>query len=267
VVTLGELVMILDLVRQGLTIAAIALQTGLDRKTVRKYVARGLEPPVYSPRPRRPTVLASYEAYLRERIAAVPELTGRRLLREIRALGYAGGYTVLKDFLRSVRPADPPPGYERRFETPPGRQAQVDFAFFKVAFADEPDAERVVWLFSLVLGHSRMMWGRFVARQDLATVLRCHIDAFDALGGVPEQVLYDRMKTAVVGETGERGIVHNARLLDLAAHYGFLPKACRPYWAKTKGKSLPSRMRGSSGRSATCARTSSWVGASATSTT
>lgn len=93
----------------------------------------------------------------------------------------------------------------------------------------------------MVVGHSRMMWARFVARQDLPTVLRCHIAAFEAFGGVPGQILYDRMKTAVLGEAEDpdqpgRGIASNAKLLDLVAHYGFLPKACKPYRAKTKGK-------------------------------
>ena len=69
-------------------------------------------------------------------------------------------------------PHRPPAGGAARFETPAGRQAQVDFAHFRVRFEDEPGAERIVWLFSLVLGHSRMMWARFVAQQDLATVLR-----------------------------------------------------------------------------------------------
>jgi hypothetical protein len=147
---------------------------------------------------------------------------------------------VLKDFVRTVRPK-PKVQFERRFETPAGKQAQVDFAFFKTVFTDQPDVERIVWLFSIVLGHSRMMWARFVARQDLPTVLRCHIAAFEAFGGVPEQILYDRMKTAVLGEVEDpdqpaRGIAYNAKLLDLAAHYGFLPKACKPYRAKTKGK-------------------------------
>jgi hypothetical protein len=80
------------------------------------------------------------------------------------------------------------------------------------------------------------MWARFVERQDLATVLRCHIAAFEALGGVPAEILYDRMKTAVLGEVDERGIVYNAKLLDRAAHYSFVPKACKAYRAKTKGK-------------------------------
>jgi transposase len=236
VVTLGELVMILDLARQGLSVSAIARRTGHDRKTIRKYIERGMEPPAYKPREPGPSLIGPFEAFLRERVGRFPDLTGRRLWREIRELGFTGAYSTLTEFLRGIRPPAEPAPFERRFETPPGRQAQVDFAYFKVAFEDEPGAERVVWLFSLVLGHSRMMWARFVAQQDLATVLRCHVAAFAALGGVPEQILYDRMKTAVLGEVDERGIVYNDKLLALAAHYGFVPKACRPYRAKTKGK-------------------------------
>ncbi len=234
-IRLGELVMILDLHRQGLSVSAIARQLERDRKTVRKYIERGLEPPAYGPRRPRSTVVTPFAPYLRERIAAFPELTGSRLLREIKELGYTGGYTAVKDLLRTIRPKALQ-AFERRFETPPGKQAQVDFAYFRTVFTDEPGAERIVWLFSLVLGHSRMMWGRFVAHQDLQTVLRCHIAAFEALGGVPAEILYDRMKTAVVGEVDDQGIAYNRKLLDLAAHYRFLPKACRPYRAKTKGK-------------------------------
>jgi transposase len=235
VIRLGELVMILDLHRQGLSVSAIARQLECDRKRVRKYIERGLDPPAYGPRQPRANVVTPFAPYLRERIAAFPELTGSRLLREIKELGYPGGYTAVKDFLRTVRPRALQT-FERRFETPPGRQAQVDFAHFRTVFTDQPGAERIVWLFSLVLGHSRMMWGRFVAHQDLQTVLRCHIAAFAALGGGPAEILYDRMKTAVLGEIDDQGIAYNRKLLDLAAHYGFLPKACRPYRAKTKGK-------------------------------
>jgi transposase len=236
VVTLGELVMILDLARQGLSVSAIARRTGRDRKTIRTYIARGLEPPAYKPRKPALSPLAPFEAFLRERVGRFPELTGRRLWREIRDLGFGGGYATVTDFLRTVRPPAEPAAFERRFETPPGRQAQVDFAYFKLRFEDEPGAERIVWLFSMVLGHSRMMWARFVAQQDLATVLRCHVAAFTALGGVPGEILYDRMRTAVLGEVDDRGIVYNDKLLALAGHYGFVPKACRPYRAKTKGK-------------------------------
>ncbi|MQX37788.1 IS21 family transposase [Roseospira navarrensis] len=233
-VTLGDVVMILDLHRQGLSLSAIARRTGLDRKTVRTCIKRGLEPPVYAPRPPRDPITAPWQDYLRQRLQAVPELTAKRLLREIRDLGYSGGYTAVKDYVRTVRPAASP-AFERRFETPAGRQAQVDFAHFRATFTDEPGTERVVWLFSFVLGHSRFLWGRFVPHQDLQTVLRCLAAAFNAIGGGPEQVLFDRMKTAVQGD-GDEGIVYNKTLLAFAAHHGFVPKACRPYRAKTKGK-------------------------------
>jgi transposase len=235
VVTLGEIVLIHDLKRQGLTVSAIARKVGLDRKTVRRHLARGMEPPVYGPRPPRPRQLAPYEDYLRERVAAWPELTGKRLLREIRELGYAGCYSVLTDFLRETRPPKPRP-FERRFETAPGRQGQVDFAQFRTAFTDEPGVERVLWLFTLVLGHSRWLWGRFCATQDLQTVLRCHIDAFAAMGGAPSELLYDRMKTAVIGESAEGVVTYNPSLVGLLSHYGAVPRACRPYRAQTKGK-------------------------------
>jgi hypothetical protein len=84
-----------------------------------------------------------------------------------------GGSSAVTDMLRDLRPPAALP-FEVRFETPPGDQAQVDFAQFQVAFADEPGVTRIVWLFSLVLGYSRRLWARFVLHQDLQTVLRCH---------------------------------------------------------------------------------------------
>jgi len=228
--------MILDLHRQGAGVSAIARRTGLDRKTVRKVISSGLEPPAYGPRQAKVTQLQPFEQYLRERLGAVPELTGRRLHRELAAVGYRGGYTALTDLLREIRPVAALP-FEVRFETPPGRQAQVDFAHFRTVFTDEPGTERVVWLFSLVLGHSRMLWGRFVPQQDLQTLLRCHAAAFEALGGAPAEILYDRMRTVFVREDPDAGhIVYNRTLIEFARHYGYLPKACQAYRAKTKGK-------------------------------
>ncbi len=228
--------MILELHRQGISISAIARRVGLDRKTVRRYVAQGLEPPTYGPRQPRVSRLRAFEPYLRQRLAEFPQLTGRRLHRELRDLGYTGGYTILTGLLREIRPVEVS-AYEVRFETPPGRQAQVDFAHFRTVFADEPGVERIIWLFSMVLGHSRMLWGRFVLHQDLQTLLRCHTAAFEALGGVPEQILYDRMRTVFHREDPDTShIVYNRTLLAFARHYGYLPKACKAYRAKTKGK-------------------------------
>jgi transposase len=237
VIQLGELMMILELHRQGLSITAIARRTGRDPKTVRKYVERGLEPPVYGPRPvGRPNKLAPYLDYLRERVAAFPDLSAVRLTREIRERGYKGAYTAVKRFVAAIRPQSKPKPFEVRFETPPGYQAQVDFARFVTSFTDEPGIIRIIWLFSLVLGHSRHIFARFVMHQDLQTLLRCHMMAFNTIGGAPIEILYDRMKTAVIGEDADGHIIYNRSLLALAQHYGFLPRACRPYRAKTKGK-------------------------------
>lgn len=92
---LGDLMMILDLHRQGLKVAVIARQTGIDRKTVRKYIARGLEMPTYGPRQPRDCLLDSWLDYLRARLEAYPGLSARRLLREISERGYS--QVVLQD--------------------------------------------------------------------------------------------------------------------------------------------------------------------------
>ncbi|MBX9876035.1 MAG: IS21 family transposase, partial [Beijerinckiaceae bacterium] len=236
-VQLGELMMILDLHRQGLSVTAIARRTGRDPKTIRKYIERGLELPAYGPRQvGRPNKITPYLDYVRERIAAFPELTATRLTRELRERGYTGAYTAVKRFVAAIRPSDGPKPFEIRFETPPGHQAQVDFARFVTVFEDEPGITRIIWLFSMVLGHSRHIVARFGLHQDLQTLLRCHMAAFAAIGGVPIEILYDRMKTAVTGEDEQGHIVYNRSLLALAKHYGFHPRACRPYRAKTKGK-------------------------------
>ena len=231
----GELFVIHELRQEGLSISAIARRTGLDRKTVRKYLKRGLTAPSYGPRSPRAQLLDPYRAYLRQRVEAYPKMRATRLLREIRDWGYLGGYSQLTAYLREVRPPVNQ-GFEHRFETAPGEQAQVDFAQFKTEFTDQAGRIQVVWLFSMVLGYSRFLTGRFVYGQNLACVLRCHMQAFDRLGGIPRSILYDRMKTAVLGETEDRHIIYHPKLLQLAEHYGFTPRACAAYRAKTKGK-------------------------------
>jgi len=114
-VRLGEIATILELHRQGVSVSAIARQVGLDRKTVHKYIERGLESPTYGPRPPRAIKIAPFTRYLRERLAAFPQLTGRRLHRELRELGYS----ILTDLLRDIRPTEPAL-FEVRFETPSG---------------------------------------------------------------------------------------------------------------------------------------------------
>ena len=108
-------------------------------------------------------------------------------------MGYKGAYSSLTEYLRLIRPAAPRQ-FEWRFETAPGQQAQVDFAEFQVEFAVEPGILRKVWLFSIVLGHSRWLWGRFCPNQTLETVMRCHIAAFDAIRNVGASASRSRIR-------------------------------------------------------------------------
>jgi hypothetical protein len=216
-----------------------------------------LQPPVYKKRAPRPCIVDHFETYLRERLAAYPALTAVRLWREFKERGFAGGYSVVRDRVRELRPSRPA-GFKVRFEVPAGEQAQVDFARFEVEFVDELGVKRIIWLFSMVLGYSRLIWARFVVHQDLQTVLRCHSAALEAIGGVPREILYDRMKAAVLGEDAEGLVVYNRALVDLARHYGFQPRACRPYRAKTNGKRHP---ESGSPASVRCGRTCGTISA------
>jgi len=140
-----EIVLINDLHQQGLSISAIARKVGCDLKTVKKYIERGLEAPRYGPRAARVSVLEPYTAYLTERVATFPDLSGRRLLWEIRKLGYKGSYSTLKPFLREIRPPKRVK-FERRLETPYAQPAQVDSAEFSEELKDEPVVTRQVCL-------------------------------------------------------------------------------------------------------------------------
>jgi len=153
-----------------------------------------------------------------------------RLLDEIRAAGYAGGYTQLKAFVRRVRPT-PPPDPVIRFETPAGRQAQVDFARFRFPWG-------IRYALLVVLGYSRLLWCRFYARQDMATLIDGLEDAFVYFGGVPHELLFDQMKAVITRDLRLEGgaLIRNAEFLRFAHHWGFTPRACRPYRAQTKGK-------------------------------
>jgi transposase len=171
-----------------------------------------------------------YREIILARLAEYPKLSATRLLDEIRASGYEGGYTQLKDYVRQVRPvpaADP----VVRFETPPGLQAQIDFAEFHL-----PWGKRFALL--AVLGYSRLLWLQFYPRQTLAVLMRGLEEAFAAFGGVPAELLFDQMKAVIIEDQREVGgkLLENTEFLRFAAHWDFRIRACRPYRARTKGK-------------------------------
>jgi transposase len=217
--------------QQGLPIIEIAELLGVDRKTVRKWLTQP-GPPRYGPRAPRPSKLDSYKPYLTERLSA-GVWNAVVLLRELRKRGYTGGYSILKDYLHPQRQAARAVAV-RRFETPPGHQAQVDWGHLGVL--EDGERRQAVWGLVFTLGHSRAMYADAATDQRLETFLRLHEAAFDALGGVPEEMLYDRLKTVVLG-TDERGEVRwHPLFLDFARYWGFRLRLCRPYRAQTKGK-------------------------------
>ena len=215
----------------------MARQLGVSRDTIHRWIRDGdldrdveTAPVRYGPRRPVTTKLDAYKPIIETRLAAYPALSAARLLEEIHAAGYAGGYSQLKAFVRRVRPA-PAPEPVIRFETPAGRQAQVDFAHFRFPWG-------VRYALLVVLGYSRLLWCRFYARQDMATLVDGLEDAFGYFGGVPQELLFDQMKTVITRDLRLEGgaLIRNLEFLRFAHHWGFTPRACRPYRAQTKGK-------------------------------
>jgi transposase len=230
-------VLLRHLLDQGLSKAAIARQVGVNRRTIDRWLAEGkLDRDVETgqvPRPVRrskPTKLEPFKAIVQARLDSYPELTAVRLFEEVKAAGYLGGISQLKDYVAQVRPK-PAPEPLVRFETEPGHQAQVDFAEF-----DFPWGKRYALL--VVLGYSRLLWLKFYAKQDMRTLFAGLEEAFAFFGGVPREILFDQMASVITRDLRDQGgrLVENAEFLRFAAHWGFRVRACRPYRAKTKGK-------------------------------
>jgi transposase len=224
--------MIRDLHRKGVSISEIARQTGHDRKTIRKIIKGELAPRPVRRRRKQPTKLAPYEGYLKQRIGE-GVLNTRKLLRELKVRGYQGGLTQLILYVQPYRTSREERAV-RRFETQPGQQAQVDWGLF--GYISHEGRQQRLYAFVMTLAYSRMMYLEFTLRTDISAWLRCHQHALAYFGGVPQEILHDNLKTAVLSR-GAGGKIHwNARYLDFALYYGFTPYPCRPYRAQTKGK-------------------------------
>lgn len=222
---------ILQLKRQGLSLTEIAALTGFNRRTIRKYLALP-QTPRYGPRVPRPTKLDPFKPFLEERLAG-GVWNAAVLFRDLKQRGYEGGYTTLKDYLAPKRRAAREVAV-RRFETPPGHQAQVDWGH--LGELKTPDGKQNLSCFVLTLGHSRAMFAEVTTDQTLPTFLRLHEAAFRELGGVPHEILYDRVKTVVLGQD-ERGETRwHPIFAEFARYWGFIPRLCRAYRPQTKGK-------------------------------
>ncbi|WP_215796453.1 IS21 family transposase [Paludibacterium paludis] len=231
--TQEQVVEIQILIRQGKSIREITRMLGVSRNTVRRHL-REANSHRYKERPPRPSKLDPFIGYLRRRIReAHPQwLPTTVLMREIEPLGYSGSLSLLKQFYLPLRPtrsqdADP----VVRFETEPGQQMQADFVVFRRGASP-------LSAFVATLGYSRLSFVRFVDSEDFESVQECLLAACHYFHGVPRQALFDNMKTVVLERDAYGPGQHRFHpgLLSLAKTLGFVPKLCRPYRAKTKGK-------------------------------
>jgi transposase len=226
-----EVIEIQLMYRQGKHLKQIAKETGYSINTVRKY-ARNIDKPAYSQRPEKESKLSLYQEYLKLRISqAKPAwIPATVLYMEIKSHGYQGSLSLLRDYLRQLKPQIK----ERpliRFETEPGEQMQVDFAHFR--FKDNK-----FYAFTAILGYSRKLYVEFVTDQTVETVIKCHENAFDYYGGVPKFGLYDNMKSVIITRNAYGNGNHKLQncFYDFAKHYGIIPRFCKPYHPQTKGK-------------------------------
>lgn len=218
--------------KQGLGIRAIARQLGLSRNTVRRHLAQPHQLPKYPDRSKRPTKLDPYKAHIHSRIeAARPHwIPAAVLYREIKAMGYDGCNSMVRVYVSGLKPkkADEP---LVRFETEPGQQLQVDFTTIK-------RGKQTLKAFVATLGYSRASFVRFTASEKQADWLAGIDAALAYFGGVPREILFDNAKCVMIERDAYGDGQHrwHPTLLEQAKLFGYHPKACRPYRAKTKGK-------------------------------
>ena len=217
--------------RQGMSIKGIARELGISRNTVRSYL-RTDSAPAFKACQSRSSKLDPFKDYLQQRVAAAHPnwIPATVLFEEIKANGFTGGITILRDHMATLKPKCRPDPLVR-FETPPGQQMQVDWGTFRLGPVK-------VSAFVATLGFSRNTFGTFVENEQFMTLRTCHEQAFDEFGGVPKEVLYDNMRTVIQARNAYGKGQHRFHpgLRDFAHHYGFMPRLCQPYRAKTKGK-------------------------------
>jgi len=216
--------------QDGVKITDIAQRFGISRQTVYNHLNR--TEPYPKPRQQRSSKLDPHKDYIRDRVSEF-DIPATSLLRELRSRGYDGGLTILRSFVRPLK-AELIQRVTERFETRPGRQAQIDWG--ECGTITVGGERKKLYLFVLVLGYSRMTYARFTTSMKLPVLQSCLKEAFSVLG-IPSELLVDNMKQAVDQHDTVTGTVRwNAKFLAFCDHYGTLPSACPPYWPRVKGK-------------------------------
>lgn len=216
--------------KHGVYLKDIAAELGVHPKTVSRALKRGSAP---APKPPpRSSKLDPFKAQV-DQLLAEGVWNGTVILREIQAKGYTGSHTILRDYIapkRALRPSSTRATV--RFETDPGRQLQSDWGEIITQLAGRPTK---IYFIVNQLGYSRRFHFWCAPSYDAEHTYEGLIRSFEYLGGVPGEVLVDNQKATVLLHQGDK-LRFNERFVDLGGHYGFTPRACQPYRARTKGK-------------------------------
>jgi transposase len=215
--------------QQKWSVRRLARQLKISRQTVRKYLQGLIRVPV---KRQRASKLDPYKDLIGELLEQDPEVPAPRLLQLLRERGYAGGKTILKDYLQLIRPRPRRRGFVR-LEERPGQSFQVDWGHF--GSLDYQGDARKLYAFVLVESHSRRLFVEFTHSQRFESFVRGHQHAFRFMGGVAREIVYDNLLTAVAERDG-RLVRFQPRFWAFAREYGFCPRACTPRAAWQKGK-------------------------------
>ncbi|RMH36312.1 MAG: IS21 family transposase [Gammaproteobacteria bacterium] len=223
-------IMIRDMRKKGCYLREIALQVGCSERTVRRALKRGGPPPR-----RKSGVRASkldpYKPQV-DQLLSEGVWNAEVIFAEIRAQGYQGGRSILRDYIRPKRALRKALGTVR-FETAPGKQLQSDWG--KITTVVAGNRTKVHFAVNL-LGYSRRFHVWAALCEDAEHTYESLVRAFEWFGGVPQEVWVDNQKAAVLSHAPNGKVRFNPGFVQLAEHYGFKPKACRPYRPQTKGK-------------------------------
>jgi len=214
--------------QDGLTAGQIAEALSIDCRTVEKWANTKR----YQPRKssRRKSKLDPFKEHIVRMLEKHP-YSAAQIFQQVKEYGYEGGVTIVEDYVRKVRPPKTPAFLKLVFA--PGECAQVDWGSYGTVRVGS--TTRRLSFFVMVLCHSKMMYVEFTVLQTMEHFLGCHQNAFRFFGAVPQKVMVDNLKTAVLKRIVGRAPVFNPRYLDFAEHYGFSIVPCNVGKGNEKG--------------------------------
>ncbi len=214
--------------RQRLTVAQAARALHLHPRTVAKWSARSHF------EPRRPVSRGSVLDPFKPRVTRLLDTypySAQQIFQRLREEGYRGGITILRDYVRRIRPPKRPVYLKLHFSA--GECAQVDWGSFGSVVVG--NTRRRLSFFVMVLAYSRRLFVEFTVSQTMEHFLACHEHAFAELG-VPCKLMVDNLKSAVLQRLAGVAPVFNPRYMDFARHHGFEIVACNVGRGNEKGR-------------------------------